>query len=94
MYWELMRLARERGLQWLDYGRSKQGTGAYNFKKNRGFKPEPLFYQYRLVQADEVPDINPLNPKYRLFVRLWKHLPLPMANTIGPWLSRSLGQGY
>lgn len=91
MYWELMRLACERGYQWFDYGRSKKGTGSYSFKKNWGFEPEPLFYQYRLVKADKMPDVNPLNPKYRLFIALWKHLPLPVANTIGPLLSRSLG---
>lgn len=91
MYWELMRLACERGCRWFDYGRSKKGTGSYSFKKNWGFEPEPLFYQYRLVKADKVPDINPLNPKYHLFITLWKHLPLPVANTIGPLLSRSLG---
>ncbi len=91
MYWELMRLACERGCRWFDYGRSKKGTGSYSFKKNWGFEPEPLCYQYRLVKADKVPDINPLNPKYRLFISLWKYLPLPVANTIGPLLSRSLG---
>lgn len=33
-YWELMRRACERGLKVFDYGRSKQGTGPYAFKKN------------------------------------------------------------
>lgn len=91
MYWELMRLACERGVRVFDYGRSKKGTGSYSFKKNWGFEPEPLFYQYRLVKADKVPDINPLNPKYRLFIALWKRLPLPVANVIGPQIAKSLG---
>ena len=41
MYWELMRRSCERGLQVFDYGRSKQGTGSYSFKKNWGFEPQP-----------------------------------------------------
>jgi FemAB-related protein (PEP-CTERM system-associated) len=91
MYWELMRRAAERGIRIFDYGRSKEGTGSYSFKKNWGFEPEPLPYAYRLVRAREMPNINPLNPKYRLFVGLWKRLPLGLANRLGPFLSRSLG---
>ena len=91
MYWELMRRAGERGIEVFDYGRSKRGTGAYDFKRNWGFEPEPLAYQYHLVNSTSVPDINPLNPKYRLFINVWKHLPLPLANSLGPLISRNLG---
>ncbi len=91
MYWELMRRSGEEGIEIFDYGRSKQGTGSYSFKKNWGFTPEPLHYQYHLVKAKEIPEVNPTNPKYQLFIRAWKKLPLPVANTIGPWLARSLG---
>ena len=41
MYWELMRRCCERGVKVFDYGRSKQGTGSYSFKKNWGFEPQP-----------------------------------------------------
>ena len=91
MYWEVMRRAGEAGYRVFDYGRSKRGTGAHSFKKNWGFEPEPLHYEYYLVKAREVPDINPLNPKYRLFINLWKRLPLPLSQALGPLLSRDLG---
>ncbi|MEJ2345803.1 MAG: FemAB family PEP-CTERM system-associated protein [Gammaproteobacteria bacterium] len=91
MYWEVMRRAVERGVRTFDYGRSKVGTGSYSFKKNWGFEPEPLPYHYQLVKAREVPNVSPLNPKYQLFIKAWKHLPLWAANTVGPWLSRNLG---
>ncbi len=91
MYWELMRRSGEQGIRIFDYGRSKKGTGPYNFKKNWGFTPEPLAYEYFLVNAADVPDVNPLNPKYRLFVNSWKKLPLPVANFVGPFLARNLG---
>ena len=51
-YWELMRRACERGLQVFDYGRSKVGTGPYAFKKNWGFEPEPLHYEYYQRRGD------------------------------------------
>lgn len=91
MYWELMRRSGEQGVRVFDYGRSKEGTGPYSFKKNWGFTPEPLSYEYFLVKSKAMPDINPLNPKYRFFVNSWKKLPLPVANLIGPMLSKSLG---
>ncbi|OOG21966.1 peptidoglycan bridge formation protein FemAB [Thioalkalivibrio denitrificans] len=91
LYWDLMRRACERGYRVFDYGRSKVGTGSYSFKKNWGFEPEPLHYEYHLVRAKSVPDINPLNPKYRLFIAAWKRLPLPVANLLGPMISRGLG---
>ena len=91
MYWDLMRRAGERGVRIFDYGRSKKGTGPYSFKKNWGFTPEPLHYEYYLVKAKTMPDINPTNPKYQLFIRAWKKLPLPIAKIVGPLLAKDLG---
>ena len=90
-YWELMRRACARGYKIFDYGRSKVGTGPYSFKKNWGFEPQPLSYEYRLYKRDEVPQNNPLNPKYRAFIAMWRRLPLAVANAIGPHIVRNLG---
>lgn len=91
MYWELMRRSREQGYRLFDFGRSKAGTGPYSFKKNFGFEPRALPYEYYLVTSDAMPDVNPLNPKYRLMISVWSKLPLPVANFVGPFLARSLG---
>lgn len=91
MYWEVMRHSCEQGIRVFDYGRSKVGTGSYSFKKNWGFEPQPLHHEYVLIKADEVPDINPLNPKYRLFINTWKKLPLSMTRLIGPLIVKNLG---
>jgi len=91
MYWEVMRRAAERGMKGFDYGRSKIGTGSYRFKTHWGFEPSPLHYEYELVGTDHVPDVNPLNPKYKLFIAAWKRLPLPLSKLIGPFLARNLG---
>ena len=91
MYWMLMEHAREKGCTSFDFGRSKVGTGAYSFKKNWGFEPTPLAYEFRLAEGREMPDINPLNPKYRLMVESWSRMPLWLANRLGPMLSRGLG---
>lgn len=91
MYWDLMCRAAARGARLFDYGRSKQGTGSYSFKKNWGFEAEPLAYEYHLVRAGSVPEVNPNNPKYRYFIAAWKRLPLRVANAVGPLLARNLG---
>ncbi|QIB64725.1 FemAB family XrtA/PEP-CTERM system-associated protein [Kineobactrum salinum] len=91
MYWELMRRSAEEGMVSFDFGRSKRDTGPFDFKKHWGFEPQPLPYEYFLVRAESIPDVNPNNPKYRLLVDAWRRLPLPVANLIGPPLARSLG---
>ena len=90
-YWELMRRACARGLKVFDYGRSKQGTGSYSFKKNWGFEPTPLHYEYCLYKRDSVPQNNPNNAKYQLLIKTWRKLPIGVANWLGPFIVRSLG---
>lgn len=90
-YWELMRRACGRGLKVFDYGRSKQGTGPYAFKKNWGFEPQPLSYEYRLFKRDAIPQNNPNNPKYQLMIKAWRKLPVGVANWLGPFIVKNLG---
>jgi FemAB-related protein (PEP-CTERM system-associated) len=91
LYWELMRRSVAEGMKIFDFGRSKIDTGAYHYKRHWGFEPEPLHYEYELIGSASVPDVNPLNPKYRLFIAGWKRLPLFVSKLIGPHLARNLG---
>jgi FemAB-related protein (PEP-CTERM system-associated) len=91
MYWSVMRQAAARGLRLFDFGRSKHGTGAFAFKKNWGFEPQPLDYAFCVTPGRALPENNPLNPKYRLMIAAWKRLPLPVANALGPILVRGVG---
>jgi len=87
MYFELMKHAAARGCTRFDFGRSKTGTGAFAFKKNWGFEPQPLAY----ASWGQVRETNPLSPKYKLQVAAWKRLPLWAANRIGPVIAKGLG---
>jgi FemAB-related protein (PEP-CTERM system-associated) len=91
MYWEVMRRACEKGCTLFDFGRSKINTGAYAFKKYWGFPATALNYQYWLAPGQQMPDLNPLNPKYKLMINIWKRLPLGIASLLGPRLARDLG---
>lgn len=91
MYFALMRHARTRGCTRFDFGRSKTGTGAAAFKRNWGFVGEPLAYAKRTADGQAAREINPLDPRYSMQVRIWSKLPLAIANRIGPMISRGLG---
>lgn len=92
LYFELMNHARDaKGCDIFDFGRSKIGTGPYRYKKNWGFEPEPLVYARKLAPGAEPREINPEDPRYRVKIALWKKLPLPIANRLGPFIARGLG---
>lgn len=90
-YWELMRRSCERGIKIFDYGRSKRGTGSFAFKKNWGFEAQPLHYEYCLYKRNSIPQNNPANAKYRLFIEAWRRMPIGLANWLGPHIVRNLG---
>ncbi|MCK0128252.1 FemAB family XrtA/PEP-CTERM system-associated protein [Erythrobacter sp. F6033] len=90
MYYKLMLHARSRGMARFDFGRSKAGSGPYNFKKNWGFDPVPLTYGEWTAPGEKPRDIDPTNGAYSRKIELWKKLPLPVANLVGPWIARDL----
>jgi len=91
MYYELMLHARRRGCTHFDFGRSKTGSGPYHFKRNWGFEPEPLSYGVWNAPGAPIRDADPTSASVSAKVELWKKLPLPVANLIGPWIARGLG---
>ncbi len=91
MYFELMRHARARGCTNFDFGRSKTESGAYHFKRNWGFEPEPLSYAVWNAPGCDKRDADPTSAKHALQIAVWRRLPLPIANFIGPLIARGLG---
>lgn len=90
MYFSLMLHARKRGMTHFDFGRSKTGSGPYHFKKNWGFEPQPLTYATWSAEGQAERNIDPTSEAYSRKIALWKKLPLPVANTIGPFIARGL----
>lgn len=91
MYFELMRHARARGCDRFDFGRSKTGSGPYDFKRNWGFVPQPLHYATWTAPGAAPRDASPDSPRHAARIAAWKRLPLPLANLIGPLIARGLG---
>jgi len=90
MYYELMLHARRQGMTRFDFGRSKTGSGPFAFKKNWGFDPAALTYGAWTAPGAPPRNIDPTDASYSRKIELWKKLPLPVANAIGPWIARGL----
>ena len=90
MYYKLMCHARTKGCIRFDFGRSKTGSGPYNFKRNWGFEPEPLTYASWTAPGSEKRDVDPTSASYQRKIDLWKKLPLGLANRLGPVIARGL----
>jgi serine/alanine adding enzyme len=90
LYWESLRFACESGYASFDFGRSTPEEGTYRFKEQWGASPVQLYWHYWLRDKVPMPELNPRNPKYRIAISIWKKLPVPLANFIGPRIVKNL----
>ncbi|HEU4685548.1 MAG TPA: FemAB family XrtA/PEP-CTERM system-associated protein [Nitrospira sp.] len=90
LYSAVLEYACREGYQEFDFGRSSIGGGTYRFKEQWGAKPHPLYWYYWLAEGRDVPQLNPENPKYKAAITVWRHLPLPVANLLGPHIVKYL----
>jgi FemAB-related protein (PEP-CTERM system-associated) len=90
--WEAIRYGCLEGLSTCDFGRSTVDTGPYHYKKQWGGRCVSLPYQYYLVGKNRLPDVNPYNPRFQAMIKLWQHIPVPLAKALGPALIRQLAE--
>ena len=91
LYMSLMEQAVERGVSKFDFGRTRvDNSGSYNFKKNQGFEPTPLGYQFDMPNGGPLPNLTPSNRKFHFAQQVWKKLPLALTRPLGSWLSASI----
>jgi FemAB-related protein (PEP-CTERM system-associated) len=80
LYWEALRYGIERGCRVFDFGRSSPASGTFESKREYGAEPVQLFWHHHPpgeVSADQ--DAQRLE----WATRLWRHLPVPLANVVG-----------
>ncbi|MEM7432682.1 MAG: FemAB family XrtA/PEP-CTERM system-associated protein [Pseudomonadota bacterium] len=90
LYSEMLKRSIERGASVFDFGRSSKDSGTYRFKKQWGAEPVQLYWSYSLEGGKDLPELSPENARYSAAISLWQRLPLPIANFVGPFLSRNL----
>lgn len=90
LYWRVLAFAIERRQRYFDFGRSTDGSGTFRFKKQWGAQPVKHYWHYWLRDGEELPGLNPDNPKYRLLIGCWQRLPVALTRALGPAIVRSL----
>ena len=90
LYWEAIRYGCENGFKYFDFGRSKWNSGTFRFKKPWGAIPKQLYYLYYLNSFDDVPNLDPSNPKYHMLTQVWKRLPITIATMVGPKIRKNI----
>lgn len=88
LYWEMIKHACEQGYKFYHLGRSTTGSNAEQFKEKWNATATPLYWYYHLVNRQDIPALNPDNPRYRVAIQLWRKLPLTVTGIIGPVLAK------
>lgn len=89
LYWSIIEDACKNGFHYFDLGRSKADQGTYAFKKSWGANPVPLFYTYISSSPKNLPVIKE-GRLVRTLTEVWKFLPNPVAQRLGPHLIRTV----
>ncbi len=90
LYWEVLKFAIKQNYSQFDFGRSSKNVGTYRFKQQWGARPKQLYWHYWLGNSESPPSLNPSNPKYALIIKVWKSLPVILANLLGPAIVKNL----
>ena len=81
LYWEAMRRGIERGARRFDFGRSSVDSGTYVAKREWGAEPLQLYWHH--APADRPPPEEDVQ-RMGWATRVWRRLPVRLANAIGP----------
>ena len=90
LYWEVLQFAIRGGADWFDFGRSSKDAGTYKFKQQWGAEPVEHYWQVALPEGEELPALNPDNPKFALMIAVWKRLPVWLTKLVGPAVVRNI----
>jgi FemAB-related protein (PEP-CTERM system-associated) len=92
LYWALLEYAADHGARVFDFGRSTPGERTYLFKQQWGAKPIPLnwFRQHTAVAQEDAPRKD--RALRSLVERLWRTLPVFVANTAGPRIRKYISR--
>ena len=89
LYWSLMEEMIRRKATTFNFGRCTPGGGTHRFKLQWGGKDKQLYWtRWSPSGEGATPSVD--KGLYKAAVSVWQRLPLPVANVLGPMISRSL----
>jgi len=87
LYWAFLERCAASGVRVFNFGRGTPGGGTHRFKLQWGGRDESLWwYQYATGDASRTPSAD--SSGFGLAQRAWRHLPLTVANRLGPRIVR------
>ncbi len=89
LYWSFMERAMAEGVTLFNFGRCTPGAGTHRFKKQWGSRDEQLWW-YQRSRTATASTPSPDDGAYSWGPRLWRRLPLSVANALGPRIVRSI----
>ncbi|MDT8340383.1 MAG: FemAB family PEP-CTERM system-associated protein [Longimicrobiales bacterium] len=89
LYWALMEEVIRRGGRVFNFGRCTPGGGTHRFKLQWGGEDQPLHW-VRWAPRGEAAAPSKERGIYARAVTVWQRLPVPVANVLGPLVSRGL----
>jgi FemAB-related protein (PEP-CTERM system-associated) len=90
LYWEVIRTGCREGYRTLDLGRSFRNAGTFEFKRQWGARPYTLPWVFVDLVPGAAPSVDRDASRFHRAIDLWKRLPLPLANAVGPWVRRQV----
>lgn len=90
LYWSCLKFACEKGFTTFDFGRSTKEESTFKFKEQWGATPHPMVWSYWVQDEGNIPDITPRNRKYQLAIGIWKRLPVPVTQMLGPRIIKNI----
>ncbi len=94
LYWKFMEHLADNDYEEFDFGRSTPNEGTYKFKAQWGASPRQLHWHcYNLKNSlNKKAKSQAVNPKGKRQVleNIWRQLPVPIANIVGPTLRKHI----
>ncbi|OGL47097.1 MAG: hypothetical protein A2161_07955 [Candidatus Schekmanbacteria bacterium RBG_13_48_7] len=90
LYWETFRFAISKEMESFDLGRSTRDTGPHRFKQQWNTSTRQIYYQHWFDGDRSVPVMDRSRMKYRLASMIWKRIPIPITNVLGPVIMRRI----
>jgi serine/alanine adding enzyme len=89
LYWAFMERAVAHGIRRFNFGRCTPGGGTHRFKRQWGSRDEQLWW-YQHGRGGVAATPSPDHGAYAWGPRVWQHLPLALANFLGPHIVRCI----
>jgi len=85
LLWNIIEELSDGNFKIFDFGRTRENTGIYFFKKKWGGDERKIYHMVYSPSKRVIPP-DPHQRKYLLLSRLWRRLPLKVTNIIGSHL--------